>query len=274
METFRKNENNHDAWHGPLSRRDFLAAGLALGPTVSMSSALAALSVAAPAAAESTPPASAVALNKKLFPEFEQRFIRTEGPPLMLIHGYPENHLCWHKIAADLSKRYTLVLPDLRGYGDSSKPGTSPQHVNYAKSAMAADMMQVMRTLGFERFQAVGHDRGGRVLQSMMMDGPELVTRGVMLDIVPSDLMYESMNKDLGTRYFWWFFHIQKEPLPENFINALPEYYVRSHFGIQNRSESTVPPELMSRTSALGPGSTAAFCRRTGMQVGRSGSRY
>lgn len=263
-----KTDNDHAARLGsPLTRRNFLAAGLALGPTASVSAALAALAVAPPASAEVAQPASAVALNAKFLPGFEQRFIRTEGvqvdglmaegaiintlvggsgPPLMLIHGYPENHLCWHKMVADLSRRYTLVLPDLRGYGDSSKPGTSPQHVNYAKSVMAADLVQVMRTLGFEKFQAVGHDRGGRVLQSMMLDSPEQVTRGVMLDIVPSDLMYESMNKNLGTKYFWWFFHIQDEPLPENFINALPEYYVRSHFGIQNKSETTVPPELMA----------------------------
>lgn len=268
MADTRKNETSQGSCFGtPLSRRDFLGAGLALGPGVSMSATLAALAVAAPANAEVPQPDSAIALDKKLFPGFEQRFIQTDGvqvdgtmaegatintlvggsgPPLMLIHGYPENHLCWHKMVADLSRRYTLVLPDLRGYGDSSKPGTSPQHANYAKSAMAADLIQVMHVLGFERFQAVGHDRGGRVLQSMMADHPEQVTRGVMLDIVPSDLMYESMNKDLGTKYFWWFFHIQKEPLPENFINALPEYYVRSHFGIQNRSESTVPPELMA----------------------------
>lgn len=257
-------ENDHALRPDQLSRRSLLAAGLALNSVVSASAALAA---EPPATAEAVQPALAAVLNQKLLPGFKQLLIRTDavrvdglmaegafintlvggsGPPLMLIHGYPENHLCWHKMVAELSKHYTLVLPDLRGYGDSSKPGTSSQNVNYAKPVMAADLMQVMRTLGFEKFQAVGHDRGGRVLQFMMLDNPEQVTRGVMLDIVPTDLMYESMNKGLGTRYFWWFFHIQQEPLPEKFINALPEYYVRSHFGIQDKSEGTVPPELMA----------------------------
>ena len=211
-------------------------------------------------------PGSAVALNEQYLPGFQQRFIRTEGihvegipaegavintlvggsgPPLMLIHGYPENHLCWHRIVGELSKRYTLVLPDLRGYGDSSRPGTSPQHVNYAKSVMGADLMQVMHSLGFDQFQAVGHDRGGRVLQFMMLEHPEQITRGAMLDIVPTDLMYASMTKDLSTKYFWWYFHIQPEPLPETFMNALPDYYVRSHFGIQDKGGS-VPPALMA----------------------------
>ena len=270
----RSADGNHALRLSPLGRRGLIATGLALSQAAATNAAFAA---GPPVAA---PPGSATALRKRLLPGFEQRFIRTDGtqvnglmaegavintlvggngPPLILIHGYPENHLCWHKVVGELSKRYTLVLPDLRGYGDSTKPGTSPQHVNYAKPVMAADLMQVMHALGF---QAVGHDRGGRVLQFMMLDNPHQVTRGVMLDIVPSDLMYASMNKELGTKYFWWFFQVQEEPLPEDFMNALPDYYVRSHFGIQDKTGETVPADLMAdyvRTCG-DPASVHAVC--------------
>ena len=206
-------------------------------------------------------------LNESLFPGFRQRFIPTRsvtvdgrmaegavintliggsGPPLMLIHGYPENHACWHKIAGQLAERFTVVLPDLRGYGDSSKPGSSPGHINYAKTAMGADLVQVMASLGFDRFQAVGHDRGGRVLQFMMTEHPEAVTRAVILDIIPTDLMYARTDSELARKYFWWFFHIQDAPLPETFMSARPEYYVASHFGIQEKTPGAVPPAIMA----------------------------
>jgi haloacetate dehalogenase len=212
-------------------------------------------------------PPAAVSANRSLFPGFRQTFVTTrgvtvdgklaegavintliggKGPPLLLIHGHPETHVCWHKVAGKLAERFTIVLTDLRGYGDSSKPDGGEEQINYAKRAMAADQVQVMRSLGFERFQAVGHDRGGRVLQFMMLDHPEALERGVVLDIAPTDLMYAQTDKSFATKYFWWFFQIQDAPLPERFIGALPDYYVESHLAIQSKTPGAVTPEAFA----------------------------
>jgi haloacetate dehalogenase len=209
----------------------------------------------------------AVSTNEAMFPGFRQSFVPTRGvmvdgkladgavintliggsgPPLLLIHGHPETHVTWHKVAGKLAERFTVVLTDLRGYGDSSKPEGGEDHINYAKRAMAADQVQVMQSLGFDRFQAVGHDRGGRVLQFMMLDHPEAVERGVVLDIAPTDLMYAQTDKSFATKYFWWFFQIQDAPLPERFIGALPGYYVESHLGIQSKTPGAVTPEALA----------------------------
>ena len=246
-----------------LSRRSLLAAGLLLGAPGDTARA-------EPDPADGTVgdarPVSSHSLDAKLFLGFRQEFVttlgvdvegqRTEGAvintfvggsgaPLLLIHGFPETHVAWHRVAGTLARRFTVVLVDLRGCGGSSKPGSSPGHVNYAKRAMGADLVQVMRHLGHDRFQAVGHDRGGRVLQAMMSDHPDAVTRGVVLDIVPTDLMYEHADREIATKYFWWFFHIQEAPLPERFIAALPDYYVRSHFEIQNKTPGSVPAPIL-----------------------------
>jgi haloacetate dehalogenase len=202
-----------------------------------------------------------------MFPGFRQTFVRTrgvmvdgkpaegavintliggKGPPLLLIHGHPETHVCWHKVAGKLAERFTVVLTDLRGYGDSSKPDGGEDHINYAKRALGADQVQVMQSLGFDRFQAVGHDRGGRVLQFMMLDHPEALERGGVLDIAPTDLMYAQTDKSFATRYFWWFFQIQDAPLPERFIGALPDYYVESHLEIQSKTPGAVTPEAFA----------------------------
>ena len=223
-----------------MSRRFLLGAGL-VGATVIVGGAAWAADSSSEVSAvnhganDPLPPA-AVSANRTMFPGFRQTFVPTrgvmvdgklaegavintliggKGPPLLLIHGHPETHVCWRKIAGKLAEHYTVVLTDLRGYGDSSKPEGGEEHINYAKRAMAADQMQVMQSLGFDRFQAVGHDRGGRVLQFMMMDHPETLERGVVLDIAPTDLMYAQTDKSFATKYFWWFFQIQDAPLPE-----------------------------------------------------------
>jgi haloacetate dehalogenase len=196
-----------------------------------------------------------------MFPGFRQTFVRTrgvmvdgkltegaeintliggKGPPLLLIHGRPETHVCWHKVAGKLAEGFTVVLTDLRGYRDSSKPDGGEEQINYAKRAMGADQVQVMQSLGFDRFQAVGHDRDGRVLQFMMLDQPEALECGVVLDVAPTDLMYAQTDKSFSTKYFWWFFQIQDAPLPERFIGALPDYYVDSHLAIQSNTPDAV----------------------------------
>jgi haloacetate dehalogenase len=179
------------------------------------------------------------AQSPRLFPGFTARRIQTSGavihtlvggsgPPLLLIHGYPQTHVEWHKLAPTLAQRFTVVMTDLRGYGDSSKPPGGENHANYSKRAMALDHIEVMRALGHERFAVIGHDRGGRVTWRMCVEHPERVTRAAILDIVP--LPYSMVTRELATQYFHWFFLIQPAPFPETLIGNSPEYYLRSRF--------------------------------------------
>jgi len=150
------------------------------------------------------------------------------GPPLLLLHGYPQSHVMWHLVAPALARDFTVVAGDLRGYGDSSKPPGDPDHLAYSKRAMAADQVEAMAKLGFERFFVAGHDRGGRVAHRMALDEPERVTRLAVLDIVPTHKVFASAGKELATAYFHWFFLIQPEPFPETLIGSDPDYYLRS----------------------------------------------
>ncbi|MCI0755925.1 alpha/beta fold hydrolase [Teichococcus vastitatis] len=152
-----------------------------------------------------------------------------KGPPLLLLHGHPQTHLTWGKIAPALAERFTVVAADLRGYGDSAKPEGGAGHVGYSKRTMARDQVEVMRALGFERFAVVGHDRGGRVAHRMALDHPQAVERLALFDIAPTVTMYARTNQEFATRYFWWFFLIQPEPLPERMIGADPEFFLRQH---------------------------------------------
>lgn len=148
------------------------------------------------------------------------------GRPLLLLHGYPQTHVMWHKIAPKLAERFTVVMPDLRGYGDSEKPAPDERHVNYSKRVMAQDQIDMMRALGFARFQCVGHDRGGRVLHRLCLDHPSAVERAAMLDIGPTASMYAHTDKAFATAYFHWFFLIQPPDLPERMIGADPDYWL------------------------------------------------
>ena len=192
-----------------------------------------------------------------MFPGFTRQTIKTtgaeintlvggNGPPLLLLHGHPETHVAWWKVAPDLAKTYTVVATDLRGYGDSSKPAGGADHADYSKRAMGLDQVEVMRALGHAQFQAVGHDRGGRVLHRMLLDHPDAVTRGVVLDIAPTDLMYAATNEEFATKYFWWFFHIQAAPLPEQMIGAETEVYLRAHLDAQSKTPGAVTPEAFA----------------------------
>ncbi len=167
-----------------------------------------------------------------------------EGPPLLLLHGHPQTHLTWHKIAPRLAERFTVVAADLRGYGDSSKPTGGSGHANYAKRAMAADQVEMMRVLGFERFAVVGHDRGGRVAHRMALDYPATVERLAVLDIAPTATMYARTDKEFATRYFWWFFLIQPYDLPERLIAGDPEYFLRKHLEAQSKTPGSTSNAL------------------------------
>ncbi len=177
-----------------------------------------------------------------LFPDFRRRKIRTpgatinlvtagEGPPVLLLHGYPETHAMWHRVAPALSKRYTVVCADLRGYGDSSKPRGLPDHSNYSKRAMALDMVEVMRALGHERFHVVGHDRGARVGHRLARDHAKRVATLTVLDISPTLKMYESTDQAFATAYYHWFFLIQKPPLPEMLLAGRVPHYILGRIG-------------------------------------------
>ncbi|MCC7047717.1 MAG: alpha/beta hydrolase [Alphaproteobacteria bacterium] len=124
-----------------------------------------------------------------------------KGPPLLLLHGYPQTHAMWHRIAPELARRFTVVCPDLRGYGDSMKPVSGADHAAYAKRAMAQDQVETMRALGFERFAVAGHDRGGRVAHRLALDHGERVARVAVLDICPTRSMYAETDKEFATAY-------------------------------------------------------------------------
>ncbi len=153
------------------------------------------------------------------------------GPPLLLLHGFPQTHVIWHKIADELARHYTLVMPDLRGYGDSSKPPGLPDHSNYSKRAMAQDMLEVMGTLGFTSFLLCGHDRGGRVAHRLALDHPAAVQKLMLIDIAPTRTMYEHTDQAFATAYYHWFFLIQPAPLPETLIGNSAAYFLRTTLG-------------------------------------------
>jgi haloacetate dehalogenase len=138
------------------------------------------------------------------------------GPPLLLLHGAPFSHISWRLVAPELAKQYTLVAPDLRGYGDSSKPPDGENHANYSKRAMALDGIEVMKHFGFDRFPVVGHDRGGRVAHRMALDHPEKVMKVAVLDIVPTYYLYTHVTIGFVQSYFHWFNYLRPAPAPEN----------------------------------------------------------
>lgn len=146
-----------------------------------------------------------------------------DGPPLLLLHGYPQTHVMWHKIAPLLAEHFTVVLADLRGFGDSSKPPSDERHATYSKRALAADQVAVMEAAGFSRFRVAGHDRGARVVHRMCLDHPGRIERAAVLDIVPTASAYATADRDFATTYFHWFFLIQPDGLPEHLIGADPD---------------------------------------------------
>jgi len=148
------------------------------------------------------------------------------GDPILLLHGYPQTHVCWHRVAPILAERFTVVCPDLRGTGDSAKPPGDPEHLAYSKRVMAQDQIEVMQSLGFNTFAVVGHDRGARVAHRMALDHAQKVTRLVLLDIIPTNTAFANVNKEMATAAFNWFFSIQPDELPERLIGADPAFYL------------------------------------------------
>jgi haloacetate dehalogenase len=149
------------------------------------------------------------------------------GYPVLLLHGYPETHVCWHRVAPLLAEQFTVVCSDLRGCGDSSKPAGDSEHLNYSKRTMAQDQVEVMQALGFNEFAVVGHDRGARVVHRLALDHKEKVTKLALLDIIPTSAAFERVDKDMAAAAFNWFFSIQPDDLPERLISADPVFYLR-----------------------------------------------
>ena len=192
--------------------------------------------------------------GSNLFPGFRRATIDAEGvavnlvtggsgPPLLLLHGYPQTHALWHKVAPRLAQRFTIVAPDLRGYGDSGKPTTDAQHAPYAKRAMARDLVFAMRALGHSRFFLAGHDRGGRVSHRLAADHPDAVARLAVLDISPTLAMYERAEMAFARAYWHWFFLIQPAPIPERMIGADPGFYLRRKMGDGSAGMTPFAPE-------------------------------
>lgn len=190
------------------------------------------------------------------------RIVGEAGPPLLLLHGHPQTHAIWHRVAPTLARSFALVLPDLRGYGGSSKPAGAPGHANYSKRTMALDVLEVMRHLGYERFAVVAHDRGARVAHRLAADHGPAVQRLVVLDVAPTLAMYEQTTAAFARAYWHWFFLIQPSPLPERLIEADPGAYVRDLMGARHAGLGPFDPTALAEyVRCLGqPGAAHALC--------------
>jgi haloacetate dehalogenase len=184
------------------------------------------------------------------------------GEPLLLLHGHPQTHAMWHRVAPRLAQSFTVVAMDLRGYGDSDRPPAGEGSAAYAKREMARDALAVMRAHGFTRFQVLAHDRGARVAHRLAADAPDAVERLLLLDIAPTLAMYERTGEAFARAYWHWFFLIQPPPLPEALIESDPARYVRSVMGARHAGLRAFAPEALAeyeRCARL-PGFAQAVC--------------
>ena len=184
------------------------------------------------------------------------------GPPLLMLHGYPQSHAMWHKIAPRLAEDFTVVAPDLRGYGDSSKPHGDPEHLIYSKREMARDQAEVMTQLGFDTFLLVGHDRGARVSHRLTKDHSDRVLKLATLDIIPTRKMFQIVNKEMATNTYHWFFLIQPYDFPERMIGGAADYFIRTRFTRGANAETIFPAEAVEEyvRCFCDPGTIHATC--------------
>jgi haloacetate dehalogenase len=168
------------------------------------------------------------------------------GPPLLLMHGNPFNHLSWLKVAPALAREFTVVATDLRGYGDSEKPPGGADHSGYSFRAMAQDQVEVMAALGHDRFFAAGHDRGARVLHRMCLDHPDKVARAAILDIIPQHHLFNNMTKAWATFSWHWFFNIQPFDMPERMMGADPDWFIEKKLAKTKQGLSFFDPVALA----------------------------
>jgi len=198
-----------------------------------------------------------LAADRELFPGFESHVVRTRGaeiplvkggagPALLLLHGNPLTHVTWYAVAQDLARDFTVIAPDLRGYGDASKPDGGPDHAAYTFRAMGEDNLDVMDHFGIERFAVAGHDRGGRVGFRMALDAPDRVTRLCALDIVPTHAVLSNVTLGWGLEAYHWFFMAQKAPFPERLLSADPDYYIDYKLNKKGVGLSIFDPRTMA----------------------------
>lgn len=208
-----------------------------------------------------------------MFESFERRWLDTgettihariggEGPPLLLLHGFPQSHAMWQGLAPQLAQRFTVVAADLRGYGDSAKPAGGLDHAAYSKRAMANDMAGLMAKLGFRRFRLAAHDRGARVAHRLALDHEEAVERLAILDIVPTRTLFEATDMAIAMAYEHWFFLAQPAPLPETMIGAAPIAYLHAKIGGWGTGLDAFAPEALAEYERCiqDPASVHAMC--------------
>ncbi|MEV4317444.1 alpha/beta hydrolase [Actinocrispum sp. NPDC049592] len=185
-----------------------------------------------------------------------------EGPPLLLLHGYPQTHMIWHHVAPVLASSFTVVATDLRGYGDSAKPAASESNVEYSKREMARDQVLVMRELGFSRFKVAGHDRGGRVAHRMALDHPNVVEALAVLDIVPTRYIFQHADKAFGLGYYHWFFLAAPNGIPERLIGGDPEFWIRARLTARHNGGEAFDEHAMAEYIRCfsDPAAIAASC--------------
>src|SRR5258708_38396499 len=246
---------------GTMNRREMLTLSLAaalMGIATNPNEVQATQTVAAkPISLPDLPPKPQKDTAPQLFPAFVQTEVRTsgatipvlhkgDGPPVLLLHGYPETHATWHKVAPRLAERFSVYIPDLRGYGDSSRPDDGDRHINYSFRAMALDPMETMRHFGHEQFFVGSHDGGDRVAHRLCLDFPKSVKKVCFMDIAPKLTMYRTPNQEFATKYLWWFFLVQAAPLPEHLIGLDPEYYLGEMLSVLNKTPGALTPEAVS----------------------------
>jgi haloacetate dehalogenase len=184
------------------------------------------------------------------------------GPPLLLLHGYPQTHILWRHVAPALAEHFTVVAADLRGYGQSGKPISDPGHTAYSKRSMARDMIEAMESLGFHQFFVAGHDRGGRVAYRMALDHPGRVLRLATLDIMPTYATWQGMRGTGGLSAFHWYFLAQPHDLPERLIGADPAYYLKWMLQSWLARHDAIEPEAFAAYEAAftNPDTIRATC--------------
>jgi haloacetate dehalogenase len=228
-----------------MDRRDVLRQLGALSVTAGVGARLAQPAEATSAQAASGAAGAESSDTTRFFPGFKPFKVQTsgaiingvvggQGPPILLLHGAPQSHVTWRLVAPQLASTRTVVVPDLRGYGDSSKPPDGDRHVNYSKRAMALDQIEVMKSFGFDRFPVIGQDRGGRVTHRLALDHGDAVTHAAVLDIIPTRYLYTHVTMDFVRAYFHWFNYLREAPGPENELKAANDAaYARATSDIQ-----------------------------------------